>query len=274
MMMIMIMAMIPIILLIIIFVCLFRKKICSIIKEKISSKEEKNKEKEEKNDEDNIISKNLKILKSSGIKEKDVNKILNDLEKEKVDDIYNQLFNMKVEELLSIKGALMKISEVNKEVSDVLKVAFFTLLCNIILNFYSSVFSNYAIKQIKFNIPFIEPTFKIIDESAINGFLFILVVIFIVAALPWLLSASNQELYSVSIKLINMIDYLVELNKELDKENKVIAKGNKVIAKGNKENINIIETEMFEVTKTTENKARKETLTTKLINKKAPVENN
>ena len=219
-MMMMTMASIPIILLLIIFVFLFRKKIFSIIKEKKSSKEEENNKKEEENNEDNIISKKLKILKSSGIKEKDVNRILNDLEKEKVDDIYNQLSGMKVEELLSIKGALMKISEVNKEVSDVLKVAFFTLLCNIILNFYSSVYSNYAIKQIKFNIPFIEPTFKIIDESAINGFLIILVGVIFVAALPWLLSASNQELYSVSIKLINMIDYLVELNKELDKEKK------------------------------------------------------
>ena len=84
-------------------------------------------------------------------------------------------------------------------------------------------------------------------------------------SLPIAILVKEFFLPIVNLKLDYIISIIDDVKKSSGKDD-----GNKDLINNN----NNVESEDIEVTKTTENKTRKETLTIKLKNKKAPVENN
>ena len=149
---------------------------------------------------------------------------------------------------------MTKIEKINNSLDKNITNVSVMILSTVGLSFLVNIYSNLAVNDIKITTPFFEYTTKFINNSILIIFAFIIIILLFFVAYLVIPSTKKKKLYSIDLVLINMIDHIIELKKADVNNNK-----------------NIITTSVVEVTKMTENKARKETIKFKKENKKAPV---
>ena len=203
---------------------------------------------------------NITLNKANEIINKLDNKIINELDNEKNEDIHKNIYNFLASldklRLLIIKINMTKIEKINNSLDKNITNVSVMILGTVGLSFLVNIYSNLVVNDIKITTPFFEYTTKFINNSILIIFAFIIIILPLFLAYLVIKSTKNKKLYSIDLVLINMIDHIIELRKA-DVNN----------------NENIITTEVVEVTKMAENKARKETVKFRKENKKAPVNN-
>lgn len=201
---------------------------------------------------------NITLKKANEIINKLDNKIINESDNKKIEDIHKNIYNFLASldepHLLTIKINMTKIEKINNSLDKNITNVSVMILSTVGLSFLVNIYSNLAVNDIKITTPFFEYTTKFINNSILIIFAFIIIILLFFVAYLVIPSTKKKKLYSIDLVLINMIDHIIELKKADVNNNK-----------------NIITTSVVEVTKMTENKARKETIKFKKENKKAPV---
>ena len=203
-------------------------------------------------------------LKQPIIKGRIVNKIVNKLCEKKTEEIFEELKKLKIEELFCIKGTITSGEKLNNEVEKssfkILGAVGTLLISNVLI----SVYSKTAIIETSFNLSFFGYKKALVDNSVLDTIIFGTGYFFIFLIILWGISINSTELNSIQTNLINMIDYIIELEKEKEKkaETSIVT-----------ENNDTIETELIEVLKVLEIDEREGVLKIKIENKKAPVKN-
>lgn len=188
------------------------------------------------------------------------NKIINELDNNKIEamhkEIYNFLASLDEPSLLTIKTYVTRMEKKNDFFDKNFGKVFLMFFGTVVLSTSINIFSNLAVNDIKITTPFFEYTTKFINTPILIALVVFYVALFLFMTLAVVPSIRKIKLYSIHPVLINMLDFIIEL-KKADVNN----------------NENIITTEVVEVTKMTENKARKETVKFRKENKEAPVNN-
>lgn len=197
---------------------------------------------------------NITVAEANEIINELNNKIINESDNKKIEDIHKNIYNFLASLdklcLLTIKINMTKIEKINNSFDRDITNVFLMILSTVCLSFVVNIYSNLAVNDTKITVPFFEYTTKSINNSIFISLAFISIIL--ISLITYLfMPRPKKKLYSIDLVLINMIEHIIDVNN----------------------NKNIITTSVVEVTKMTENKARKETVKFRKENKKAPVNN-
>ena len=156
-------------------------------------------------------------LTNNNISISEVNGIMNTLSGMKSEVICNLLSQLKITDLLTIKGTVTKIEKVNKESSQTVKNIIIMIVGTVFMTFLSNIFTNIAIKEIKVGMPFFENTAKYINPLTVIIFISLIIALTVIMMYFLGLFKKNNKLDSIHLILINLIDYEIERKKEEEK---------------------------------------------------------
>lgn len=163
----------------------------------------------------------IEELFKNDIKEHNVNKIIGKLNQKDTKELYMAFREKDIEDLLALRGTVKKILEINKKDDKETKYIFWTVLIVTFVTFIVNIYSQKSIKEEKFKLGLFEITTKTFDESTIISFAVVLSVTFLLVCVGWLFSKFKLKFFHMDLVLIELLDYLIEIEKEKEK-NKVI----------------------------------------------------
>lgn len=164
-------------------------------------------------------------LRQPIIKGRIVNKILNKLCLIKTEEIFEELRELKIEDLCCIKGTITSGEKLNNEVGKSILKIFTVFITLMISNILISIYSKTAIIEKSINFSIIGYKTAFVNDSVLETMIYGTGGFFIFLIIIWGISINTTELNSIKTILINMIDYIIELEKE--KERKGKGKGKK-----------------------------------------------
>jgi hypothetical protein len=183
--------------------------------------------------EGNSIKDLLEILKEPNIERVKAYTVWEKLCKEEKDEIYKELKEFKIEDLLCIKGTITSRKKLNTEVENTSFKLFSTFAIFMLTDVFISIYSKTAIIEKSFNFSFFGYKTVLVDYSVVSVILGYCLLVYLIIVLIWGNSIFTNKLKSMEIILIDMIDYFIELEKE-KKKNKEKEKNKEKISEINR----------------------------------------